>query len=119
MKTLLLLCAAVTAFATSGASALPMPKTGIAVTVDAAVKVSHRHRHGGLFANWCAYNCYLVSPCARGSCLGRYHYSRYPYDQDLPFHYRWDRDASAVDNVFAFVYPYTGEPLMRIGERTY
>jgi hypothetical protein len=71
-----------------------------------AAKVYHRHRHGNSgspnFKHWCAYNCYAISPCYRG-CLGRYGYRFYAYDQDLPFRYRYDRDASPIDNGFALV----------------
>ncbi len=81
--------------------------------------VKTRRRHGGLFSNWCAYNCYAVPRCYNGRCLGRYGYSHYAYDQDLPFRYRYDRDASPVDNGDAFVYPFTGEPFMRAFERIY
>jgi hypothetical protein len=79
----------------------------------------HARRRGGLFSNWCAYNCYAVSPCYHGGCLGEYGYSRYAYDQDIPFHYRWDRDATPSDNVLAKTYPVTGEWFMRMFERTY
>ncbi len=78
----------------------------------------HHRRHGGLFSNWCAYNCYAVPPCSHG-CYGAYGYSRVPYDEDLPFHYRWDRDASIIDNPLALIYPYTGAPIMRAGEAVY
>ena len=44
-------------------------------------------RHGDLFSNWCAYNCYRVSRYARPP-LGRYGYSLLPYDQDLTFPHR-------------------------------
>ena len=101
MKALVSLCAAIVAM--------------IFLVNEAAA--SRHHRRGDLFSNWCAYNCYRVSPCARGACLGRYHYSRYPYDEDLPFPYRWDRDASAVDNVLAAPQYLIGTPLLRAGER--
>ncbi len=82
------------------------------------IRAGHRRR-GGLFSNWCAYNCYLVPRCYDGRCLGRYGYSHYAYDEDLPFRYRFDRDASPIDNADAFVYRYTGEPLMRAFEHIY
>jgi hypothetical protein len=71
-----------------------------------------------MFKNWCAYNCYAVPPCSRG-CYGRYGYSRLPYDQDLPFRYRYDRDAIPTDNGLALAYPITGEWIMRSFERIY
>lgn len=83
-----------------------------------AIKVRHR-RGSGLFSNWCAYNCYAVPRCYNGHCLGRYGYSHYAYDQDLPFCHRWDRDATPSDNALAFAYPFTGEPFMRVFERIY
>jgi hypothetical protein len=103
MKALPLLSAVAIAIMLSpaGASAFPAPEASVAASVT---KVTHRvraRRGGGLFSNWCAYNCYRVSPCARGRCLGRYHYSRYAYDQDIPFCYRYDRDGSAIDNLLA------------------
>lgn len=122
MKTRFILCAAAVAaiFTAGGASAMNAPKAQIAASGEAAVKVYHRARGGrDLFRNWCAYNCYRVSPCAWGGCFGRYHYSRYAYDQDLPFPYRWDRDARAADNVAGAFHPYTGEPFLRLFERRY
>jgi len=80
--------------------------------------VRHRRR-SGLFSNWCAYNCYLVPRCYNGHCLGRYGYSHFAYDEDLPFPYRYDRDASPIDNGDAFIYRFTGEPVMRAFERIY
>jgi hypothetical protein len=120
MKTLFHLCIAaiLAALPASQASALTVAKAEIAKGASPIVKVRHR-RGGGLFSNWCAYNCYRVSPCARGGCYGRYHYSQYRYDQDLPFCYRWDRDASPVDNVLGTVHTVTGEPFLRLFERTY
>ena len=91
MKALSCLCAAVVAtiVSVSGASAHSAPKTQVTLISD-GIKVSHHHhRHGDLFGNWCAYNCYRVSRYARPP-LGRYGYSQLPYDQDLPFPYRWD-----------------------------
>ena len=118
MKALSCLCASIvaTVISVSAAFAVNAPKVQIAGPADAIVKVSH-HRRGDIFSNWCAYNCYRVSPCARGTCLGRYHYSHYAYDQDLPFPYRWDRDASPVDNVLAAPQYYIGAPLLSAGER--
>jgi hypothetical protein len=101
----------------SGASAFNAPKAQITLISNGIVKVSHhRHRHGDLFSNWCAYNCYRVSRFARAP-LGRYHYSQYAYDQDLPFPHRWDIDASPVDNVLGVPQYYIGGPLLRAGER--
>lgn len=103
MKALSFLSLAIAIMLSAGeASAHPAPKASI--VASGMTKVYHRvraHRGGGLFSNWCAYNCYRVSPCARGRCLGRYHYSRYAYDQDIPFCYRYDRDGSAIDNLLA------------------
>jgi hypothetical protein len=87
-----------------------------------AMKVRHhgyRHHHyGAPYSNWCAYNCFAVRPGTRPP-LGAYHYSQYPYDQDIPAHYRWDWDASPIDNALASAYPVTGEPFMRLFERSY
>jgi hypothetical protein len=89
---------------------------------EAAVKIRYRrHYHGGysgLFRQWCAYNCYYVPPCSHG-CYGRYGYSHFAYDEDLPFPHRWDRDASPIDNADAYIYRYTGEPIIRAFERLY
>jgi hypothetical protein len=117
MKALSCFCAAVVAtiVSVSGASAHSAPKTQVTLISD--IKASHHyHRHGDLFGNWCAYNCYRVSRYARPP-LGRYGYSLLPYDQDLPFPYRWDRDASIVDNALALPQYYVGGPLLRAGER--
>ncbi len=112
----LLAAALATLLSASEASAFTPDLRGVAVS--GAVKVAHRRHGNGLFSNWCAYNCYRVSPCARrGGCYGRYHYSHYRYDEDLPFAYRWDRDASAIDNVLGVVHPYTGDPFLRLFER--
>ena len=118
MKAAFHLCAAVAAVfvSASEASALNAPSAQVTVPSDAIVKVSHHRRHGALFGNWCAYNCYRVSRYARPP-LGRYGYSQYAYDQDLPFCYRWDRDASPVDNVLSVPQYYIGGPLLRAGER--
>ena len=118
MKALSCLCAAIVAtiISVSDASALNAPRAQITGPGDAIVKVSH-HRHSrGLFNNWCAYNCYRVSRFARAP-LGRYGYSQYAYDQDLPFPYSWDRDASPVDNALALPQYYIGTPLLSAGER--
>jgi hypothetical protein len=119
MKALSYLGAAIVAtiVSVSGASAFNAPKAQITLISDGIVKVSHhRHRHGDLFGNWCAYNCYRVSRYARAP-LGRYGYSQYAYDQDLPFPYRWDIDASPVDNVLSVPQYYIGGPILRAGER--
>jgi hypothetical protein len=120
MKTLLAFGAAALAASLywGDAAAFSAPGLAAAPTASGGVKVSHGRRGNGLFSNWCAYNCYRVSPCARrGGCYGRYHYSRYRYDEDLPFRYRWDRDASAIDNGLGLIYPVTGEWFMRAFER--
>jgi hypothetical protein len=104
----------------SEASAFSTSPVPVAQPAADSVKVRHRHRrNGGLFSNWCAYNCYSVPRGCYGGCLGRYGYSLYAYDEDLPFRYRFDRDASPIDNVDAFVYPYTGAPFIRAFERLY
>ena len=118
MKALSCFCAAIVAMivSVSGASAFNAPKAQITRISDGIVKVSH-HRHSrGLFGNWCAYNCYRVSRYARAP-LGRYGYSQYAYDQDLPFRYSWDIDASPVDNVLSVPQYYIGGPILRAGER--
>jgi len=88
------------------AEASPFPRLDApSAAPSQAIRVSNTGRYrggrGDLFSNWCAYNCYRVSPCAQGGCFGRYHYSQYPYDEDLPFRYRWDSDASIQDNILA------------------
>jgi hypothetical protein len=118
MKALSCFCAAIVAMivSVSGASAFNAPKAQITLISNGTVKVSH-HRHSrGLFGNWCAYNCYRVSRYARAP-LGRYGYSQYAYDQDLPFPYSWDRDASPVDNALALPQYTIGTPLLSAGER--
>ncbi len=120
MKAIVCLSAAAVAalLSWSEASALPAPDLSRSAPANALVKIYHGRRGHGLFSNWCAYNCYRVSPCARrGDCFGRYHYSHYRYDEDLPFPYRWDRDASAIDNVLGVIHPYTGDPFLRLFER--
>jgi hypothetical protein len=121
MKKLVSSAAALFAFAalSSGAHALQASPGHGAKPAAQAVKVRHSRRHGGLFSNWCAYNCYAVSRCHHGRCLGKYGYSRYAYDEDLPFRYRWDRDAIPWDNALGLAYPVTGEPFMRAFERIY
>jgi hypothetical protein len=84
-----------------------------ASTVIAKVHYRHRRHSGAPYRNWCAYNCYAV-PSGTLPPLGAYRYSQYRYDQDIPARYRWDGDASPIDNAFALVYPYTAEPIMRI-----
>ncbi len=84
------------------------------------VKSRHRHRSDA-FSHWCAYNCYAVPRCCNG-CLGRYGYSRYAYDEDVPFHHRryyWDWEATPFDNASAFLYRRTGPIDMRAFERIY
>jgi hypothetical protein len=122
MRTLICSAAALFAFAAlgSGAQALQVSPAYAAKSGAEAVKVRyHARRYGGLFSNWCAYNCYAVSRCHHGRCLGNYGYSRYAYDEDLPFRYRYDRDAIPTDNALGMAYPVTGEPFMRLFERTY
>jgi hypothetical protein len=123
MKALSSICAAIVAMIVpvSGASAFNAPKAHFArisegITRISEMSVHHRHRRGDIFSNWCAYNCYRVSRYARPP-LGRYGYSLIPYDQDLPFPYRWDIDASIVDNALALPQYYVGGPLLRAGER--
>ncbi len=118
MKALVSVCAAIVAtiVLVNEAAALTAPKAQVSGLRSGIVKVSHHRHGGGLFGNWCAYNCYRVSPYARAP-LGRYGYSQYAYDQDLPFPYRWDRDASPIDNVLAVPQYYIGGPLLRAGER--
>ena len=122
MKTLICYAAVLFAFAAFGsrAHALPVSLAYAAKPAAEAVKVNgHTRRHAGLFSNWCAYNCYAVSRCHHGGCLGNYGYSRYAYDQDLPFRYRYDRDAIPTDNALGLAYPVTGEPFIRMFERIY
>jgi hypothetical protein len=111
----------VAALPVSEAFALTASQAQIANAQHTVLKVHHRgyrHHAAPAFRNWCAYNCYAVSPC-RGGCLGRYHYSRYRYDEDIPMRYRYDRDALPTDNALALAYPITGEPFLRLFERTY
>ncbi len=118
MKALVSLCAAIVAsiVLANEAAALNAPQAHLSVLTSGIVKVSHHRHAGGLFNNWCAYNCYRVSRYARPP-LGRYGYSQYAYDQDLPFRYRWDRDASPIDNALALPQYYIGSPLLSAGER--
>jgi hypothetical protein len=120
MKTLPTLGAAALAAILSWgeAAALPAPDLSGAAAASSVVKLSHRRRGDGLFSNWCAYNCYRVSPRARrGGRYGRYHYSHYRYDEDLPLPIGWDRDASPIDNALGNIHPYTGDPFLRLFER--
>jgi hypothetical protein len=122
MKMLICCAAALFTFVSLGSTARALqPATAYAAKpAPEAVKVrSHARRRGGLFSNWCAYNCYAVPRCYRGGCLGIYGYSRYAYDEDLPFRYRYDRDALPTDNALGLAYPVTGEPYMRLFERIY
>ncbi|MBT3070809.1 hypothetical protein KKP04_08010 [Rhodomicrobium sp. Az07] len=106
MRASLMFCAAASMFLAAEAQSLP--RFDAPATVTSPIRVSDIGRsygRGDLFSNWCAYNCYRVSPCAQGGCYGRYHYSQYPYDEDLPFRYRWDSDASIQDNILARLNP--------------
>ncbi|MGA7327937.1 MAG: hypothetical protein WBX25_26485 [Rhodomicrobium sp.] len=112
------LCAAAvsfvaTVFAADG-NALPVHAPRMARTAEAAIHVTdHRHRHhrgSGLFSNWCAYNCYAVPRHAHG-CFGKYGYSSFAYDQDIPFRYRWDWDASPLDNALASTFFSADRPM--------
>lgn len=126
MRILLSSAAALLAISIGGnnAFALNVSKAHAAYAADTAVKVTgrshrrHRHHAAAPYANWCAYNCYAVRPGTLPP-LGNYHYSQYLYDEDIPFHYRWDWDASPSDNVLARIHPYTGDPFIRLFERPY
>ncbi|MGO9546119.1 MAG: hypothetical protein ACLPPF_15165 [Rhodomicrobium sp.] len=122
MRTFIYIAAALLAVAilTSEASAMPAAHPQFTQPAAGAVMARYhrRHSHSGLFRNWCAYNCYAVPRCAHG-CYGRYGYSRFAYDEDLPFRYRYDRDAIPTDNADAFLYRFTGEPFVRAFERVY
>ncbi len=98
------------------AKSVQIAKHGSNIKVD--VRARGRCTARGKFSNWCSYNCYSVPPCFN-RCYGRYGYSRYAYDEDLPFRYSYDRDASPIDNAGAAVYPLIGEPVMRLPERIY
>jgi hypothetical protein len=117
MKIYAFLVAVLLGSAISGneARAFPALTAEAAIAPSGIVKVRHRTRH----SNWCAYNCYYVPRSYRGQVLGRYGYSRYAYDEDIGFRYRWDRDARPPENVLSHVYPVTGEPVMRLFEREY
>ena len=122
MKTLLYVAAALLAgsILAGEANALPAPNAQFAKAAASIVEVRyHRRRGKSLFRNWCAYNCYAVPPCYDGPCLGRYGYSRFAYDEDLPFPYRYDSDAIPTDNAGAFIYRFTGAPIVRAFERVY
>ncbi|MBJ7535050.1 hypothetical protein JDN40_13120 [Rhodomicrobium vannielii ATCC 17100] len=117
MRASFLFCVAASMFLAVEAQSLPRFDAPAASPVQ-TIRVSDTGRHygrGDLFSNWCAYNCYRVSPCAQGGCYGRYHYSQYPYDEDLPFRYRWDSDASIQDNILARANP----GYLRLFERQY
>ncbi|MGO9174357.1 MAG: hypothetical protein ACLP7P_20660 [Rhodomicrobium sp.] len=123
MKTLICFTAALLAAAIFGGEARALPASAVQIAKPAAMilKVRYHSRHrrnSGQFSHWCAYNCYAVPPCTHG-CYGRYGYSHYAYDQDLPFRYRYDWDAIPTDNALALAYPVTGEPFMRLFERAY
>jgi hypothetical protein len=81
-------------------------------------QIRHRRR-AGAFGNHCAYNCYAVPRSCAGCCLGRYGYRRYAYDEDLPTRYRWDWEASPIDNATGMVYGFAGVPVTRVFERVY
>ncbi len=102
-------------------TAAPAPIAKAATDIVKVTDLNRKHRRRGrsLFSNWCVYKCYSVPPCYHGPCLGAYGYSRLPYDEDLPFSYRYDWDASPTDNGLGFVHPYTGEPAIRAFERIY
>ncbi|MFZ0572864.1 MAG: hypothetical protein WA265_06440 [Rhodomicrobium sp.] len=126
MKTLI--CVAIAFFAATvfggEARALTASPARAAITAGhsaakLASDIETSRRHGGPFSNWCAWNCHPVPHCYNGKCLGRYGYSHFAYDEDLPFCYHYDRDASPIDNDDAFVYRYTGAPVMRAFERIY
>ena len=124
MKTLIVSAVAFLASTTlvPDASAISVSPPPNVLAEKSAIKIYHRgphHRRASApFRNWCAYNCYAVRPGARGP-FGAYAYSRFPYDQDIPFRYRYDYDASPIDNGLGLAYPYTGEPFWRLFERTY
>ena len=120
MKKLLCIAAAsiAAAFFAGEANALPASALQFAKPAPAGAKVRHRRRGRSGFSNWCAYNCYAVPPCSH-RCYGRYGYSQFAYDEDLPFRYRYDRDASPIDNGDAFLYRFTGQPFIRAFERVY
>ncbi|WKW52148.1 hypothetical protein [Rhodomicrobium lacus] len=104
MRASILFCVAASMFVAAKAQSFPAfdaPPTAAATQTIRVSDTGRHHGRGDLFSNWCAYNCYRVSPCAQGGCFGRYHYSQYPYDEDLPFRYRWDPDASVQDNILA------------------
>jgi hypothetical protein len=111
-------------FGTDSFALTALRETSSPKSPGAAVAVHHRGHHyrrsyrASLFRQWCAYNCYLVRPGARPP-LGAYGYSLYSYDQDIPFPYRYDGDASPLDNGLALTYPITGRPFMRVFERPY
>jgi len=124
MSKLLLLAMAVgLGLCAEGANAAPFAPQGTPKPSSSVMSVRyHRHYRGGvnaMFRHWCSYNCYAVPPCCGPSFYGHYGYSHYAYDEDIPFPHRFDRDASPVDNADAFIYRYTGEPIIRAFERLY
>ncbi len=92
----------------SDAQALTAQPAGIEKAADGEVEASdqdyrpQRHYRGPSFSNWCAYNCYSVPRCSQG-CYGAYGYSRYAYDEDMPFPYRCDPEASPLDHIYAVI----------------
>jgi hypothetical protein len=91
-----------------------------AKTALKAQKQKHGRGHGsGAFSHWCAYNCHAVPRHGSRRALGRYGYSAYAYDEDLPFRHPFDCDASLTDNLAAVMHPLTGEPRIRLFERVY
>ncbi len=123
MKINVLILGALLALTTVGsdARAMTVPAQPAAKPAASAAPVRYHRRRGGsgLFRQWCAYNCYAVPPCCGPSHYGRYGYSHFAYDDDIPFPNRWDRDASPLDGADAYVYRFTGEPIIRAFERLY
>jgi hypothetical protein len=78
----------------------------------------HHRRARAAYSHWCAYNCYAIPRHHTDRVLGRYGYSRYAYDEDLPANYSYDPGASPVDNVGAFISGFTGTPVMRAMDRS-
>lgn len=111
------------ALAGGQAQALPVKpvqiaKQGSNIKVDVRARCRCTRSRSTASRHLCAYNCYSVPPCFNRT-YGRYGYSRFAYDEDIPFRYSYDRDASPIDNAGAAVYPLIGEPFMRIPERVY
>ena len=118
--TLLLALSAVCA-GTLPSSAWQAGREQVAAPSKMALPISDIHRRSrrsGRFANWCAYNCISVRGY-RYSSLGAYNYRFMAYDQDIPAHYRWDRDASIQDNVLAPIHAQTGGRLLSAFEQVY